>query len=124
MITNGKELAKAIMSRDSRIELHKDLVGSVEKIKKPSEIVWKSVVAALVTSAFFWSGAPAAALGIMLGLPAILAVCGGVGGIVFVTLGASGTLCAFRLLFVAKTMDVLTDLRDKYSMDENTLTRQ
>lgn len=124
MVINEKELAKAIMRHDSRIELHKDLIGGVEKIKNPSEVVWKSVAAALVTSAFFWGGAPAVTLGIMVGLPAILAVCGGVGGVVFVTLGASGTLCAFRLLFVAKTMDFLTDLRDKYNMDNNVLTRK
>lgn len=124
MVLNEKELAKAIMKHDSRIELHKDLIGGIEKIKKPSEVVWKSVAAALVTSAFFWGGAPAAMLGFMVGLPAILAVCGGVGGIVFVTLGASGTLCAFRLLFVAKTIDVLTDLRDKYIMNDNILTRK
>lgn len=124
MVLNEKELAKAIMKHDSRIELHKDLIGGIEKIKNPSEIVWKSVAAALVTSAFFGGGAPAAMLGFMVGLPAILAVCGGVGGIVFVTLGASGTLCAFRLLFVAKTIDVLTDLRDKYIMNDNILTRK
>lgn len=124
MVLNEKELAKAIMKHDSRIELHKDLIGGIEKIKNPSEVVWKSVAAALVTSAFFWGGAPAAMLGFMVGLPAILAVCGGVGGIVFVTLGASGTLCAFRLLFVAKTIDVLTDLRDKYIMNDNILTRK
>ena len=124
MVLNEKELAKAIMRCDSRIELHKDLIGGVEKIKNPSEVVWKSVAAALVTSAFFWGGTQAVLLGIMVGLPVILAVCGGVGGVVFVTLGASGTLCAFRLLIVAKTMDVLTDLRDKYNMDENILTRK
>ena len=33
MVLNEKELAKAIMRRDSRIELHKDLIGGVEKIK-------------------------------------------------------------------------------------------
>ena len=124
MVLNEKELAKAIMRRDSRIELHKDLIGGVEKIKNPSEVVWKSVAAALVTSAFFWGSGQAVMLGIMVGLPAILAVCGGVGGVVFVTLGASGTLCAFRLLSIAKTMDVLTDLRDKYNMDDNVLTRK
>ena len=54
MVLNEKELAKAIMRRDSRIELHKDLIGGVEKIKNPSEVVWKSVAALLVTSAFFF----------------------------------------------------------------------
>ena len=53
MVLNEKELAKAIMRCDSRIELHKDLIGGVEKIKNPSEVVWKSVAAVLITSAFF-----------------------------------------------------------------------
>ena len=124
MVTNEQDLAEAIMNHESRIELPEGLLGGVEKIKYPSSIVWKSVAAALVASAFFWGTAPAAMVGIMVGLPAILAITGGVGGIVFVTLGASGTLCAFRLLIVAKTMDVLNDLRDKYDLNENILTRK
>lgn len=124
MVTNEQDLAEAIMNHESRIELPEGLLGGVEKIKYPSSIVWKSVAAALVASAFFWGTAPAAMVGIMVGLPAILAISGGVGGIVFVTLGASGTLCAFRLLIVAKTMDVLNDLRDKYDLNENILTRK
>lgn len=59
------------------------------KIQNPSEVVFKSVAAAIVTSAFFWGGPCAVALDFAVGLPAILAVCGGVGGVVFVTLGAS-----------------------------------
>ena len=124
MVTNEQDLAEAIMNHESMIELPEGLLGGVEKIKYPSSIVWKSVAAALVASAFFWGTAPAAMVGIMIGLPAILAISGGVGGIVFVTLGASGTLCAFRLLIVAKTMDVLNDLRDKYDLNENILTRK
>ena len=124
MVTNEQDLAEAIMNHESRIELPEGLLGGVEKIKYPSSIVWKSVAAALVASAFFWGSGQAVMLGIMVGLPAILAVCGGVGGVVFVPLGASGTLCAFRLLSIAKTMDVLTDLRDKYNMDDNVLTRK
>ena len=123
MVRNEKELAKAIMCGDLRIELHEDLVGGVEKIKNPSEVVWKSVAAALVTSAFFWAGAPAMALGILVSLPAVLAVCGGVGGVVFVTLGAKGTLCAFRLLIAAQTMDVLSRLRDNYNLDKSVLSK-
>lgn len=123
MVRNEKELAKAIMRGDSRIELHEDLLSGVEKIKDPSEVVWKSVAAALVASAFFWAGAPAMALGILVGLPAVLAVCGGVGGVVFVTLGAKGTLCAFRLLIAAQTMDVLSRLRDNYNLDKSVLSK-
>ena len=100
------------------------MVGGVEKIKDPSEVVWKSVAAALVSSAFFWAGGPALGLGLLIGLPAVLAVCGGVGGIVFVTLGASGTLCAFKLLIAAQTMDVLTFLRNKYELKNNLLKLQ
>lgn len=121
MVRNEKELANAIMQGNSRIELHDDLVSGVNKIKYPSEVVWKSVAAVLVTSAFFWAGAPAMALGILVGLPAVLAVCGGVGGVVFVTLGAQGTLCAFRLLIASQTMDVLTRLRDNYNLEANIL---
>lgn len=124
MVRNEKELANAIMQGNSRIELHDDLISGVNKIKNPSEVVWKSVAAALVTSAFFWAGAPAMALGILVGLPAILAVCGGVGGVVFVSLGANGTLCAFRLLIAAQTMDVLTKLRDNYEVENNILKRR
>ena len=121
MVKNEKELAEAIMRGDSRIELSYKLVDGVEKIKNPSEVVWKSVAAALVASAFFWAGGPAIALGLLVGLPAILAVCGGVGGVVFVTLGANGTLCAFKLLIVAQTIDVLANLRDKYDLNEKVL---
>lgn len=124
MVFNEKELAKAIMHGDSQIELSESLVSGVEKIKNPSDVVWKSVAAALIASAFFWGGPAAIAGAIFIGLPAILAVCGGVGGVVFVTLGASGTLCAFRLLFAAQTIDVLTNLRDNYSLDNNLLKKR
>lgn len=124
MVNNEKDLAEAIMRGENRIVLSENVLGGVEKIKNPSEVVWKSVAAALVTSAFFWGGASAMALGILVGLPAVLAVCGGVGGIVFVTLGASGTLCAFRLLIAAQTMDVLTDLRNRYNLNDSTLVRK
>lgn len=122
MVKDEKELAKAIMRGESHIELSNDLVGGVEKIKDPSEVVWKSVAAALVSSAFFWAGGPALGLGLLIGLPAVLAVCGGVGGIVFVTLGASGTLCAFKLLIASQTIDVLTALRERYNLNDNILT--
>lgn len=121
MVRNEKELANAIMRGESRIELHEDLVSGVEKIKDPSEVVWKSVAAALVASAFFWGGPAAIAGAIFIGLPAVLAVCGGVGGVVFVTLGTKGTLCAFRLLMAAQTMEVLTELRNKYTLRNNIL---
>ncbi|MCM1220679.1 MAG: hypothetical protein NC548_39940 [Lachnospiraceae bacterium] len=124
MVRNEKELAKALLAHDSRIELHDSLTGGVSKIKCPSDIVWKSVAAALVTSAFFWGGPCAAAFGLVVGLPVVLGVCGGVGGVVFVTLGASGTLMAFRLLIASQTMDVLTELRDNYEMVGNVLTRK
>lgn len=121
MIRNEKDLAKAIMKGESRIEISDDLASAVEKIKDPTDVVWTSVAAALAASAFFWAGGPAIALGMMVGLPAILAVCGGVGGVVFVTLGGNGTLCAFRLLIAAQTFDVLTKLRDRYNLNDNTL---
>lgn len=121
MVKNEKELAKAIMRGDSTIELSDSLVSPVSRIKDPSEVVWKSVAAALVTSAFFWAGGPAIALGVMVGLPAVLAVCGGVGGVVFVTLGGPGTLCTFKLLIASQTMDVLTKLRVNYKLEDNNL---
>lgn len=124
MVSNEKELAKAIMRGDSTIELSDSLVSPVSRIKDPSEVVWRSIAAALVTSAFFWAGGPALALGMMVGLPAVLAVCGGVGGVVFVTLGGNGTLCTFKLLIASQTIDVLTNLRDKYNLDNNTLKRK
>ncbi len=122
MINTEKDLAKAIMRGDYKIELSEGLASSVDKIKEPSAVVWKSVAAAFVASAFFWAGGPAIALGMMIGLPAVLAVCGGVGGVVFVTLGGDGTLCAFKLLIASQTMDVLTKLREKYKLENNILT--
>lgn len=121
MIRSEKELAKAIMRGDTIIELSEKLVSPVSRIKDPSEVVWKSVAAVLVTSTFFWAGGSALALGMMVGLPAILAVCGGVGGVVFVTLGGEGTLCAFKLLMAVQTMDVLTNLREKYTLENKIL---
>lgn len=123
MVTSEKELAAAIMRKEQRIELSSDLRSAVEKIKNPSTVVWSSVAAALVSSAFFWAGGPAIMLGMAVGLPAVLAICGGVGGIVFVTLGANGTICAFRLLNAAQTMDVLTYLRESYKLRGKTLMR-
>lgn len=103
---NEKELAKAIMTGVSRIELDGALVSGVSKILNPSEVAWSAVMSALVASSFFWAGT-SIVIGIAIGLPAVLAVCGGVGGVVFVTLGAKGTLCAYRLLIVAKDIEVL-----------------
>lgn len=124
MIRNEKDLAKAIMRGEYCIEFSDDLVSSVRKIKDPSEVVWGAVCSALVASAFFWGGAGPMALGLAVGLPAILAICGGVGGVVFVTLGADGTMCAFRMLAEVKTIDVLTKLRNDYQQDGNMLTRK
>ncbi|MGN0088684.1 MAG: hypothetical protein ACI35Y_06630 [Candidatus Limimorpha sp.] len=124
MTRNEKELAMAIMNGDYRIELSDDLVSSVRRIKDPSEVVWGAVFSALVASAFFWGGAGPLALGIAVGLPAILAICGGVGGIVFVTLGADGTMCAYKMLAAAQTIDVLTKLRNDYKQDGNILMRK
>ena len=118
MTQNEKELARAIMNENYIIELSDGLVSSVRKIKNPSEVVWGAIASALIASAFFWGGAGPIALGLAVGLPAILAVCGGVGGVVFVTLGANGTLCAFRMLAAAQTIDVLTKLRNDYKQDE------
>lgn len=124
MVRNERELAKAIQHRESVIDLHNDLIGGVEKIKDPSAIAWASVATALASSAFFWGSPCAAVLGLTIGLPAILAVCGGVGGVVFLTLGASGTICAFKLLMQAKSIDVLNQLRDNYTLENNKLTRK
>lgn len=123
MIRNEKELAKAIMKGEYLIELSDDLVSSVRRIKDPSEVVWGAIASALITSAFFWGGAGPMALGIAVGLPAVLAICGGVGGVVFVTLGADGTMCAFKMLAAAQTIDVLTKLRNDYKQDGNILMR-
>lgn len=123
MVTTEKELARAIMNKDYRIHVAEELISGIEKIQNPSEVAFKSVAAALITSAFFWGSPSAAALGFAVGLPAILAVCGGVGGVVFVTLGASGTVCAFRMLIEAKDINVLHDLRNRYELKYGVLTR-
>lgn len=124
MKQNEQELANAIMNGDLIIVLSDDLVSPVRKIKNPTEVVWGAVASALIASAFFWGGAGPLALGLAVGLPAILAVCGGVGGVVFVTLGANGTLCAFRMLAAAQTIDVLTKLRNDYKQDGKILIRK
>lgn len=117
MVTDEKQLAQAIMRGDLCIELDLALLSGVEKIKAPSSVAWKSVFAAIVASAFFW-GSPVGVIGgIAIGLPALLAICGGVGGVVFVTLGADGVLCAYRMLIAVKKADVLTKLRDDYDLD-------
>lgn len=124
MIDNEKDLADAIMRGDSTIMLSLAIEAGVSKIKNPGEVVWQSVAAALIASAFFWGGAAGIGAAFAIGLPAVLAVCGGVGGIVFVTLGANGTLCAYKLLARAKTMDVLTKLRDDYELKDCVLTKK
>ncbi len=121
MVKDEKELAQAIMRGDNKIELTDTLASGIKRILSPSDVVWTSVLSAFVASTFFWAGGSAILLGITIGLPAVLAVCGGVGGVVFVTLGAQGTLCAYRLLISAQTTDVLTNLRDKYNIKENML---
>lgn len=121
MVKNEKELAYAIMRHDYCIELNDNLVGAVSKIIEPSEVVWKSILAVFVASAFFWGNG--VALGIVVGLPAVLAVCGGVGGVVFITLGAEGTLLAMRLLIAAKNIEVLEELHNNYTVEENSLIR-
>lgn len=116
-----QELARAIMDGESRIELDESLISGVSKILNPSEVAWDAVLAALVASSFFWAGT-SILVGIAIGLPAVLAVCGGVGGVVFVTLGAQGTLCAYRLLIAAKDIEVLKKLR-KYELNENVISK-
>lgn len=86
MIFNEKQLAKAIMDKEKMIDMHPGMVTGVERIKNPSPVVWYSVAAALVSSAFFWGNPGAAVLGFAAGLPAILAVCGGVGGVIYILL--------------------------------------
>ena len=116
-----QELARAIMDGESRIELDESLISGVSKILNPSEVAWEAVLAALVTSSFFWAGT-SIIVGIAIGLPAILAICGGVGGVVFVTLGAQGTLCAYRLLIAVKDIEVLKKLRT-YELNENVISK-
>lgn len=124
MVQNEKELANAIMMGSSRIELSENMIGGVRKILAPSEILWASVVTALGTSAFFWGGPCAMVLGMTVGLPTILTVSGGVGGIVFVTLGIEGTLMAFKLLTSAQKLNVITSLHEMYEIKDNILKKK
>ena len=107
MVTDENQLAKAIMRGDSRIELDLSLVTGVEKILAPSSAVWESIFAVFISAAFFGFTA-------IFAFPVVLAICGGVGGIVFVTLGAKGLMCAYRLMSAVKTPDFLNKLRDNY----------
>lgn len=119
---NEKELAKVIMAGETKIELDESLISGVSKILNPSEVAWSAVMSALVASSFFWAGT-SILLGLAIGLPAVLAICGGVGGVVFVTLGAQGTLCAYRLLIVAKDIEVLKKLRT-YELEDNVIEKK
>lgn len=103
------------------LELNESLISGVSKILNPSEVAWKAVLAALAASSFFWAGT-SILVGIAIGLPAVLAICGGVGGVVFVTLGAQGTLCAYRLLIAVKDIDVLKKLRT-YELNANVINK-
>ena len=118
---NEQELAMAIMAGEARIELNESLIGGVSKILNPSEIAWDAVMAAWVTSSFFWAGTSLVA-GLIIGLPAVLAISGGVGGVVFVTLGAKGTLCTYRLLIAVKDIEVLKKLRT-YELNKNVISK-
>lgn len=118
---NEQELAKAIMDGETRIELDESLISGASKILNPSEVAWEAVLAALIASSFFWAGT-SIIVGIAIGLPAVLAICGGVGGVVFVTLGAQGTLCAYRLLIAVKDIEVLKKLRT-YELNENVISK-
>lgn len=108
------------MRCDSISELYEDLIGGVEKIKKAPEVEWESVAVALITSVFFG--------GVELRLQCLVWLC-----LLFVEV--SERLCLLRLehqehfyipviFFVAKTIYVLADLRDKYDMNDNILTRK
>lgn len=107
------------MRCDSIIELYEDLIGGVEKIKKAPEVARKSVAVALITSVFFRGRTTAAMFGMV-----VLAICRGVGEIVFVAFGTSRTFLHSSYFFVAKTIYVFADLRDKYDMNDNILTRK
>ena len=110
MLIDEKPLAKAIMRGDSRIEIDGYLSSCVEKIQSPSSVVWDSVFATLIATAFCGFFA-------VLAFPVLLALCGGVGGIVFMTLGAKGLMFAYRMASAVKTADVLNKLRDNYTME-------
>lgn len=113
MLTDEEQLAKAIMRDETRIEIDGYLASCVEKIQFPSAVVWDAVFATLIATAFCGFFA-------VLAFPVLLALCGGVGGIVFVTLGAKGLMFAYRMASAVKTADVLNKLRDDYNMERNT----
>lgn len=110
------------MKGESTIELDKSLAENVSMILHPSEIVWNSVLVALLASSFFWLSTSAWMV-FTIGLPAVLMGCGGLGGIVFVALGAKGTLCAYRLLVATKDIEVLKRLRT-YKHTDNVLDKR
>ena len=106
---NEQELAKAIMNGESRIELTESMVSGVSKILNPSEEAWEAVLPALIAVSFFWAGTSIIDSG-----PCHWIAC------IFVTLGAKGTLCAYRLLIVTKDIEVLKRLRT-YELEGNVL---
>lgn len=85
------------MRCDSIIELYEDLIGGVEKIKKAPEVEWEFVAVALITSVFFGGRTTAAMFGMV-----VLAICRGVGEIVFVAFGTSRTFLHSSYFFLLK----------------------
>lgn len=122
MVSKEKELAKAIMRGDSRIELSEELKSCVEKVKEPSQVVWYSVAAVFATATFF--GTSGLLTGMMIGLPAVLSIAGGAGGIALAVLGMETTVFCFRMVKAADTSDVLSYIRDKYNLTDTVMTRK
>lgn len=121
LVTYEKQLAEAVMNGETKIELTDKLVGGCEKIMAPSDIVWASILSALVASILLGGACGfEILLGVTILLPTVPSVCSGVGSAVFV-IGAQGTLCAFRWLVTAQTMDVLTELRANFFFNEKIL---
>lgn len=124
MVHNEKELADAIMDGVSTIYLDSELNAVVSKIKVTDDLAWSSMTTAFLASSFFWSSATMSGFQTLLSLPIVLTSCGGSGGFVLITLGAEGTMCVFNLLSHAKTMDVLTRLRNDYNLSMCKLLRK
>ena len=105
-ISDEKNLARALMYKEPRIEITDDLSGGVKRILSPSEIVLKPLLAVIGTMIGILGLAGAASWVILSFVwPAVCTLSGGIGGIIAVVLGYQGAATAVKLAYFAKDVN-------------------
>lgn len=121
-ISDEKNLAHALMNKESRIEITDDLSSGVKRILSPSDIVLKPILAVIGTMIGILGLAGAASWVIIsYAWPAVCTISGGIGGFVAVVLGYQGADAAVKLAYFAKDVNVLIILRKNYSYYEENM---